>query len=210
MVRVLIADDHALIRRGLQQILADAGEDAIIEEASSAEEALELVRQQDWDLLILDINMPGRSGLKALGAAKHLRPSLPVLMLGMHPEGQLAVRCLKTGASGYLAKNSAPEELTRAVRRILSGGHYVSGALRERLVQNLQDGSAAQAHEALSDGEYEVMRLMVSGRTATQITEILSLRVKTVSTYRTRLLAKLGIKTNADLVRYAVEHGLVD
>lgn len=209
-LRVLIADDHAVVRQGLKQILADSFRHAIFGEAGTAQQALELVWDRRWDIVILDINMPGRSGLDALRELKKARPTLPVLMLSVYPEDQFAVRVLKAGASGYMGKESAPEELIRAVNKVLAGGRYVSAALAEKLATNLSAPTRQAAHEALSNREYEVMAMIASGRTVKQIALKLSLSVKTISTYRTRILEKIGLKTTAELIHYAIQQRLVE
>jgi DNA-binding NarL/FixJ family response regulator len=210
-LRVLIADDHAVVRRGLEQILADAYQDIVFGEATSAEQAIELVEHGDWDVVILDISMPGRSGLDALKEIKRLRADLPVLILSIHPEDQYARRVLKAGASGYMTKESAPEELVNAINKVVAGGKYVSAALAEKLAVDLEiDDRGILPHKRLSDREYEVLLLIASGHTISEIADKLTLSVKTISTYRTRILEKTNLKSNADLVRYAIQHGLVD
>lgn len=210
-MRVLIADDHAVVRRGLEQILADAYQDIVFGEATSAEQAIELVEHGDWDVVILDISMPGRSGLDALKEIKRLRADLPVLILSIHPEDQYARRVLKAGASGYMTKESAPEELVNAINKVVAGGKYVSAALAEKLAVDLEiDDRGILPHKRLSDREYEVLLLIASGHTISEIADKLTLSVKTISTYRTRILEKTNLKSNADLVRYAIQHGLVD
>lgn len=210
MLRILIADDHAVVRHGIKQILREELDIDFIAEARNAEEAMEMILRERFDILILDISMPGRSGLELIKEAQSSCPQLPILVLSMHPEDQLALRILKAGASGYLTKDSAPEELVSAVRKILSGGRYVSAALAERMVLDMQGCAPPQAHEILSDREYEVMRQIASGNTVSEIARILSLSVKTVSTYRTRVLLKMGMNTNAELTHYAVRNRLVD
>jgi len=207
-MRILMVDDHAVVRRGFQQIAGDAYGSLVLGEARSAEEALQLVQQQRWDVVVLDVNLPGRSGLDILRELKRERPQLPILVYSMHPEEQYAVRALKAGAAGYVTKAGAPEELLRAIRKVVSGGRYVSPWLAERLAQDAA-GESERSHESLSEREYEVLRMIASGCTATEIAAQLSLSVKTVSTYRTRALEKLGLRSNAELVRYAFEHRLV-
>ncbi len=209
-MRVLIADDHIIVRRGLQHILADAFESLVMGEATNAEEALELVRREDWDIVVLDISMPGRSGLDALKEMKRDRPNLPVLMLSIHPENQFATRALKAGASGYLVKESAPEELVKAINKAVSGGKYVSASLAEKLAADLAYAGRPLPHQQLSDREYEVLILLASGKTNSEIAERLSLSTKTISTYRARILDKTGFTSNADMVRYALDHGLIE
>ena len=209
-MRILIADDHAVVRRGLKEILAEEFKNARFGEAESGAETIQQVRQGDWDVLILDISMPDRSGLEVLKDVKAIRPKLPVLVLSVHPEDQYAVRTLKAGAAGYLTKETAPDKLVEAVNKAVIGGQYISVALGERLADDVRKGRDGLPHEALSDREYEVVCMIASGKLASEIAEELSLSVKTVSTYRTRALEKMGIKGNAALMRYAIDHKLVD
>jgi DNA-binding NarL/FixJ family response regulator len=169
-----------------------------------------LVRRHDWDVVILDISMPGKSGLDVLDELRRLRPRLPILLLSMHPEEQFARRALKAGAAGYLTKESVPEELKEAVRKVVAGGRYVSATLAEKLAVDLRGGADTPLHELLSDREFQVLRMIASGRSVKDIAEELSLSVKTVSTYRARILEKSGMKTNAELIRYALQSQLVD
>ena len=208
-IRILIADDHALIRKGLKQVLADEFPQSQIGEAANAREALGLVSNQSWDAILLDITMPGQSGLDVLKQIKQLHPKTPVLILSMHPEDQYATRALKAGASGYLTKNTASELVANALRKILAGGTYVSPALAEELAQRLTEPSAGAPHETLSDREYQIMSALASGKSVKEISFDLALSVKTVSTYRTRLLRKLNLTTTAELIRYALREGLV-
>ena len=212
MIRILIADDHAVVRRGLKQIVADEPDLMVAGEAHSGQEALTLARGQHWDVVMLDISMPGRGGLEVLKDLKQERPGLPVLILSMHPEEQFAVRALKLGASGYLTKDSAPEELVRAIRKVVAGGRYVTASLAEKLAGNLVPDRQGDRplHEILSDREFLVMRLIASGKSVTDIADELALSVKTISTYRARVLEKMGMKSNADLTRYAISNQLVD
>lgn len=210
MTRILIADDHAIVRRGVKQILEEEPGLEVQGEAQTAEELLEQLRKQRWDLIILDISMPGRSGLDVLGEIRHDFPALPILILSMHSEDQYALRVLKAGASGYLNKQSAPEELIHAVRKILAGGRYISETLADRLVAGFDGPVEQAAHEKLSDREYQVMLLIASGKTISEIAAILSLSIKTVSTYRSRILMKMDLKNNAELTYYAMHNGLVE
>jgi two-component system, NarL family, invasion response regulator UvrY len=210
VIRVLIADDHAVFRRGLRETLGDEFAKVIFGEAKTAQETLECVRQQDWQIVILDISMPGKSGLDILDELKRVRPKLPILLLSMHPEEQFARRALKAGAAGYLTKESVPEELRAAVQRVLSGGRYVSTTLAEKLACDLREGADTPAHELLSDREFQVLRMIASGKTVTQIAGEIALSVKTVSTYRARILEKTGMKTTAELIRFALQSHLVD
>jgi two-component system, NarL family, invasion response regulator UvrY len=210
VIRVLIADDHAVFRRGLREILGDAFTKVIFGEAKTAQETLECVRQQDWQIVILDISMPGKSGLDILDELKRVRPKLPILLLSMHPEEQFARRALKAGAAGYLTKESVPEELRTAVQRVLTGGRYVSTTLAEKLAYDLGKGADTPVHELLSDREFQVLRMIASGKTVTQIAGEIALSVKTVSTYRARILEKTGMKTTAERIRFALQSHLVD
>jgi len=209
-VRLLIADDHAVVRQGIRQILADAPELEIVAEASNGLEALELMRSTGVDVVILDLSMPGLSGLETVKKIKQDCPRVPILVLSMHPEEQYAVRVMRAGAAGYLTKDSAPEELVAAVRSIAGGHKYVTSTLAEQLALELERGSERSPHEALSDREYQVMLLMAEGLRGQDIAERLTLSVKTVSTYRARLLHKMNMSTNAELIRYALREGLVD
>jgi DNA-binding NarL/FixJ family response regulator len=209
-MKILIADDHAVFRRGLKETIGEAFPKVTFGEAQTALEAVEGVRQQNWDIVILDISMPGESGLDILNDLKRLRPKLPILLLSMHPEEQYARRALKAGASGYLTKESVPEELKHAVRKIVAGGRYVSATLAEKLAYDLRSGVDLPAHELLSDREFQVLRMIASGKTVKQIADEIALSVKTVSTYRARILEKTGMRTTAELIRYAIQAQLVD
>jgi two-component system invasion response regulator UvrY len=206
---ILLADDHVVVRRGLRDILTGAFPGAQFIEAGTGDEVLSAIRTSRCNLLILDINMPGRTGVDVLREVKGLYPGIPVLMLSVQPEDQYAVRCLKAGASGYLNKDSAEEELVRAVRKVISGGRYVSAQLSERLASNLHKPALTNLHDLLSDRELEVLRMIASGGSLTDIAEALHVSVKTVSTYRSRSWLKMQLQTNADLVRYALEHSLI-
>lgn len=209
-MKILITDDHAVLRRGLKQILEDGFGKIQFGEAANAGEAIAQVAKEHWDLVVLDITMPGRSGLDALKEIKALKPNMRVLVLSVHSEDQFAVRVLKAGASGFLNKDSAPEELVKAVRKVLGGGRYVSASLAEKLAFNLDHPNDQLPHQALSDREFQVLRMIGSGKTVSEIAEELSLSVKTVSTYRARILEKMSLNTNAELTRYAFEHKLVE
>jgi DNA-binding NarL/FixJ family response regulator len=209
-MKILIADDHAVFRRGLKETIGEAFPKVTFGEAQTALEAVEGVRQQNWDIVILDISMPGESGLDILNDLKRLRPKLPILLLSMHPEEQYARRALKAGASGYLTKESVPEELKHAVRKIVAGGRYVSATLAEKLAYDLRSGVDVPVHELLSDREFQVLRMIASGKTVKQIADEIALSVKTVSTYRARILEKTGMRTTAELIRYAIQAQLVD
>ena len=209
-MRVLIADDHAVFRRGLKETIGEVFPRVAFGEANSAQETLGHVRLHDWNIVILDISMPGKSGLDILNDLKRLRPKLPILLLSMHPEEQYARRALRSGASGYLTKESVPEELKLAVRKIVAGGRYVSASLAEKLANDLRSGVEVPVHELLSDREFQVLRMIASGKTVKEIAEEIDLSVKTVSTYRARILEKTGLRTTADLIRYAFQAQLVD
>lgn len=211
MINILLADDHPYLRRGLQQILIDAFPGAMIGEASNVPELLEQAQKHRWDVVVLDLAMPGRGGLEGLHELKRLLPHLPVMVLSVHPEDQFAVRVLRAGGAGYLTKESAPQELVQAIKVISSGGKYITPKAAELLALHLhQHGDHDQPlHSSLSDREDQVFRLIAGGRTITEIADQLSLSIKTISTYRTRILEKLNLKTNADLARYAVQHHLL-
>src|SRR6202167_1618447 len=197
-MRILIADDHAVVRRGLRQILAEAFKRAVFGEAANSQEVLDRVWKEPWDIVILDLTMPGRSGLDVLKEIKRARPKLPVRMPTMHPEDQFAVRLLKAGASGYMTKESAPEELVGAVNKAVAGGRYVSLPLAEKLASLITHDSQISLHESLSDREFLILRLIASGKPVSIIARDLSLSVKTVSTYRARLLEKMSMKNNSE------------
>jgi DNA-binding NarL/FixJ family response regulator len=209
MMRILIVDDHAIVRRGLRELLSDEFHGAAFGEASDAQQALEQLRKKEWDVALLDIALPGKSGLDLLKELKSEWPKLPVLILSAHPEDQFAVRALKAGAGGYMTKESAPEELAKALRKIMAGGRYVSPALAEMLALGVTKDLTRTPHETLSDREYEVMSRIASGKTVTEIAEELSLSPKTISTYRARVLEKLGLKNSAAIVQYVIRNGLV-
>ncbi len=210
MIKILIADDHPVVRKGLKEIIEVTPGMKVGDEASNGQEALEKVRKSDFDIVLLDISMPGRSGLDILKELKSEKPELSVLILSMHPEEQYAVRVLKAGASGYLTKESAPEELITAIKKASKGRKYVSSSLAEKLAWYLEIDDERPLHKALSDREYEVMRMIASGKTITKIAEKLFLSVKTISTYRSRILEKMRMKTNAELTHYALKNRLVE
>jgi two-component system, NarL family, invasion response regulator UvrY len=209
-MKILIADDHTVVRKGLRQILAEGFKRATFGEAGNGQEALERVWKEPWDIVILDLTMPGRSGLEVLKEIKQAQPKLPVLILSMHPEDQFAVRLLKAGASGYMNKESAAEELVGAVAKAIAGGVYVSVQFGEKLAAFLANNGHALPHEALSDREFLILRQIASGKPVSLIARELSLSVKTVSTYRVRLLEKMSMTNNAQLVQYAFQHHLVE
>ena len=208
MISILIADDHAIVREGLKQIVSSQPDMNVSGEAHNAQGVLDLVRARHWDVVVLDINMPGRNGLEVLKELKQQRPNLPVLVLSVHPEEQYGIRVLRSGASGYMNKESAPEELVNAIRKVIRGGKYLTPTLAERLAFQVADGSEAPTHEKLSDRELQVLCLIASGKTVSDIAGDLSLSVKTISTYRARILEKMEMKSNAELTRYALENNL--
>jgi two-component system invasion response regulator UvrY len=210
MIKVFIADDHAIVREGLKQILGETSDMVVSGEAANSHEVLDKVFRDDCDVLLLDIAMPGRGGMDTLEELKHERPELPVLMLSVYPEEQYAVRALKAGASGYLTKESAPEELIAAIRKVSQGGRYVSASLAEKLASRLERNAERPVHEMLSDREYQVMRMIASGKTVKEIADALSLSVKTISTHRARMLRKMGMRTNAEITHYAIKQGLTE
>jgi two-component system, NarL family, invasion response regulator UvrY len=208
MMRILIADDHTVVRKGLKQILLEAFKSAYIEEVGDAEALVKQALRGEWDVVITDLSMPGRSGLDALHQIKQQLPKLPVLILSIHPEEQYAIRVLKAGASGYLSKDMASEELVNAIHRVLLGKKYISPSVAEKLASSLDLDEDRKPHEQLSDREFDVLKLIATGKSITEIAQMLSLSPTTISTYRTRILTKLGMKTNADLILYALEHQL--
>ena len=210
MLKVLIADDHAVVRQGLRQILSEIPELGVVGEAQDGQAVLNLMRAEPWDVLVLDLSMPGRGGLDILKDVRRERPETRVLVLSMHPEDQFAVRTLKAGAAGYLTKESAPSELVAAVRKVLTGGRYISPALAEKLAFDLGRDDDRPRHEKLSDREFQVMRRLAAGMTVQQIADELMLSPKTISTYRARVLEKLELKTNAELIHYSIHNELVD
>lgn len=209
MLRILIADDHTVVRKGLKQILLEEFPAARIEEVPDAEEMINKVMNDHWDIVVSDLSMPGRSGLDALQQIKNIRPELPVLILSIHPEEHYALRVLKAGASGYLSKGSASDELVKAVQTVLLGKKYISAAVAEKLASNIASNSQKQAHELLSDREFDVMKLLAAGKSVSDIADMLSLSVTTISTYRARIMAKMNLRTNSDLTKYAIESNLI-
>jgi two-component system invasion response regulator UvrY len=208
VIRVLIADDHAIFRMGLKRALEAADDITVVGEAGSGEETLVKAREARPDVVLLDVSMPGRGGLETAQDLKHNQPRVRVLMISVHPEDRYAVRCLRLGVDGYITKEAPPDLLVQAVRKVASGGKYVSAELAERLATDLSTGGERPPHETLSAREFEVMRKIASGRTIGQIAEELHLSVKTVSTYRARVLQKMNLKTNADIMHYAFQAGL--
>lgn len=210
MTRVLLVDDHAVVRRGVRDILGESLGKVAFGEASKPSEAMEKLRDQDWDVVVLDISLPGRGGIDALRDIKRLRPNLPVLVFSMHAEDHYALRALRAGAAGYVNKDSAAEDLSGAVRKVLAGGTHVSVRVAETLAKSLRVDTSRPAHERLSDRELEVLRGLAAGKTVKEIGVGLALSEKTVSTYRTRLLEKMQMRTNAELIQYAIREGLVE
>ena len=208
MLRILVADDHAIVREGLKQVLLEEFQEATISETSTAQATLDLIKTQKWDILILDIHFPDKNGVDILKEVKTLQPDLPVVVLSLSPEDQYGIRVLKAGGSAYLTKESAPEELISAVKKVLEGGRFVGASLAEQLAASIAPPHTQPLHQTLSDRELEVLEYLGSGGTVTDIAEALTLSVKTVSTYRGRLLEKLRLRTTADLIRYAIEHKL--
>jgi DNA-binding NarL/FixJ family response regulator len=209
MKRILLIDDHEVVRAGVKRIFDKQPESTVLfGEASTAPEALDLVRAQDWDAVVLDLSLGGRDGLEVLKELKQIRPRLPVLILSMHSEELFARRAFKAGASGYITKDIPRSELVSAINKVVEGGTYVSPTLAEELVVDLRRGADRPPHELLSDREFEVMRLIASGKTVSEIAELLSLGDSTISTYRARILEKMGMKTNAELTHYAVQNKL--
>lgn len=209
MLRILIADDHTIVRRGLKQILTEEFSNAVIDEVPDAEELIKKVMAEKWDVVVSDLSMPGRSGLDALQQIKSSFPDLPVLILSIHPEEQYALRALKSGASGYLSKDTAPDELVKAVKKVLLGKKYISQSIAEKLADSFSTNTSKQLHETLSDREFDVMKLLANGKSVSDIADMLSLSVTTVSTYRARVMTKMNLKSNSDLTKYAIENKLI-
>jgi len=210
LLRILIVDDHPIVRQGLRQTLLDTADVGEVGEAATAQQALDLVRQQDWDAVVLDIGLPGRGGLEALKDIKHERPRLPVLILSMHAEDQYAVRAIRAGAGGYLTKEAATEKLVEAIRKITTGGRFISPDLADLLATELSGGADGPPHASLSDREFQVLCLIGSGLPVGDIADRFALSVKTVSTYRTRLMEKMSLASNSDLTYYALKNKLID
>ncbi len=209
MIKVLIADDHTLVRKGLKQILLDTEDIDWVDEARDGKETINKISKKKYDLVLLDISLPGRSGIEVLKQLKSIKPKLPVLILSMHPEEQYAVRALRAGAAGYLTKESAPDELLNAIRRVADGGKYITPSLAEKLAGEIGPDVEKPLHEILSDREYQVMCMIASGKTVKEIAEDLNLSVKTISTHRARILRKMHMDNNAQITHYAIKHGLV-
>lgn len=209
MIRILIADDHIVVRKGLRQILTEGFPDALIEDVSNGEELLDKVFKENWSVVISDLSMPGKSGLEIIPQIKQSFPKLPILILSIHSEEQYALRVLRAGASGYLCKDTAPDELINAIQRVLTGKKYITPSVAEKLAETIQQDTEKPAFEYLSDREFDVFKQLAAGKSVSEIADLLSLSVTTVSTYRSRIMAKMMAKTNADLTLYAVEHKLI-
>ena len=209
-IEILIADDHPIVREGFKQVISETDDMIVADEASNGQEVLSLVRKREYDLILLDISMPGRNGLEVLKELKSEYQKLPVLILSIYPEEQYAVRAFRAGASGYLTKASAPNELISAIRKIVHGGRYVSESLAEKLTYYLDQDVSKPLHDLLSDREYQVMLMLGSGKTVKEIAEILFLSVKTISTYRSHILEKMKMKNNAEITLYVVKNKLID
>ncbi len=209
MIRILVADDHVVVRRGLKMILLEGFPGAAIEDVGDAEDLVKQVIKSDWDVVISDLNMPGRSGLDALVQIKQIKPTLPVLILSIHPEDQYAIRVLKAGASGYLSKDMAPDELVNAVQKVMLGKKYISAAVAEKLTASFDEDQNKMLHENLSDREFDVLKMLAKGKSVSEIADLLFLSVTTVSTYRARIISKMNLKNNAEITLYAIEHKLI-
>lgn len=207
-MKILVADDHAIVRKGLIQLLHEAYPSAVITEVTNSQEVLDQINQQTWDVVLMDISMPGRNGVDTLKQIRSNGVKVPILMLSAHPEDQYAIRVLKAGASGFLNKESATEELLVAINKVIAGKKYISAAVAEKLAEASTQADGKAAHEFLSDRELEVLQLIASGKTVSEIADVLSLSVNTISTYRTRVLQKLSLNNNAELTRYALDSGL--
>jgi len=210
MIRVVIADDHTIVREGLKQLLLAAGAFEIVAEARDGHEVLKTVRESEFDVLLLDLSMPGKSGMELIKQVKSEKPQLRILVLSMHQEHQYAVRAIKAGASGYLTKDSAATQLVSAIEKVAGGGAFISAEVAEQLALNAMPLAEGLPHTALSDREYQVFRMLISGRAVSDIADDLNLSAKTVSTHKARLMEKMGIDNQADLVRYAIRHRLFD
>ena len=210
MIKILIADDHAIVRAGLKQILAEVSDMKVCGEASTGDEVLKMIRKEEWDILLLDISMPGKNVLELIKLAKLQNPRQPILILSMYPEDQYAIRMLKSGADGYLTKESAPDQLVSAIRKVARGGKFISAAMTEKLIEELCPEPNQRLHTKLSDREYMVFLALAKGKRITDIANEMSLSVKTISTFRSRLMAKMDLQSGADIVYYALKHNLLD
>lgn len=209
MINILIADDHSVVRKGIKQILSEESDLQVLGEASNNDEIISQLNDKNWDLIILDITMPGKSGLDSIIEIKQKKPEIKILILSMHPEEEIAISAIKNGADGYLNKESVPGELLRAIRKVVSGGKYISNALAESMILSLQSDPAKKPHESLSEREFQVLCMLASGSTLTEIAGKLDLSIKTISTYRTRILEKMNLKSNVDITHYAIKNKLV-
>lgn len=210
MIRLLIVDDHAIVRHGLRQVVSESEDIKVAAEAGNSQEAIRLLREMEFDMVLLDISLPDKNGIETLKQIKRDRPNLPVIMLTMHAEDEFGVRALKAGASGYLTKQSAHDQLLTAVRQVASGRRYISQELAEELVRSIGEPAGKRPHELLSDREFDTLRLLASGKSLSEIAQMFSISPKTVSVYRTRLLEKMKLKNNAEIAHYAVKNGLID
>jgi DNA-binding NarL/FixJ family response regulator len=210
MIRIVIADDHAIVREGLKRIVSEIEDMQVVGEAADGTQVMQRVRELDFDILVQDLSMPGRSGMELIKLVRAEKPKLRILVLSMHQELQYAVRAIKSGASGYLTKESAPAQLEQAIRKIAGGGAYVTPEVAEQLALGAMPGSTAHPHESLSDREFEVFRMLAAGASVTDIATRLKLSVKTVSTHKANLMHKMGLQNASELVRYAMKHGLAD
>jgi two-component system invasion response regulator UvrY len=210
MIKVMIADDHTIVREGLKQIVSDTCDITVADEARNGQEVLDKFDKQHFDVIILDISMPGMNGIEVLKSIHSKKPKLPVLILSIYPEEQYAIRVLRSGASGYLTKESAPDELINAIRKISTGGKYITYSLAEKLVLAIDENTEKPLYEILSDREFQVLKLIASGKTVNAIANELCLSEKTVSTYRSRILEKMKMKNNSELMHYAIQHGLTE
>lgn len=210
MIRIVIADDHAIVREGLKRIVSGAGDLELVAEAADGTEVMQRVREQEFDVLVLDLSMPGRSGMELIKLVKAEKPKLKILVLSMHQEMQYAVRAIKSGASGYLTKESAPAQLEQAIRKIAGGGAYISAEVAEQLALGAMPGAQAAPHEGLTDREFDVLRRLAAGESVSDIATALNLSVKTVSTHKANGMAKMGLQNQTELVRYALKHGLIE
>jgi len=209
MIKILIVDDHAVVRKGVRQILEDANEISVYGEASNGREAIQLCMQTDFDIALLDIALPDTNGIEVLKQLRHLKPKIRVLILSMYPEEQYALRALQAGAAGYLTKDSAPDELVEAIHKVCAGGKYVTTSLAESMAAHMTEGYTKLPHESLSDRESEVMHLLASGKSTSEIAAMLSISPKSVSTYRTRIMEKLGATNSAEIIHYAYQNRLI-
>lgn len=210
MIRIVLADDHTIVREGLKQLLANAPEIAVVAEAQNGHEVIERVREVEFDVLLLDMSMPGRSGIELIKQVHAERPGLRILVLSMHEEGQYAMRAIRAGAAGYLSKETASEQLVRAIRKVASGGAYISAAVAEQFALGAMPRTEGPSHLSLSDREFQVLHLLASGKTVSDIAAQLNLSVKTISTHKARILQKMNMTTLGDLIRYAIAHRLID